>query len=39
MAEIGAVMGVSESRVCQRHAEIVDQLRARFAEVPCDMVA
>lgn len=39
MAEIGSVLGVSESRVCQRHAEIVDQLRARFAEVPCDMVA
>lgn len=39
MAEIGAVLGVSESRVCQRHAEIVDQLRTRFADVPYDMVA
>lgn len=39
MAEIGQVLGVSESRVCQRHAEIVDQLRARFATTPCDMVA
>ena len=39
MAAIGAVLGVSESRVCQRHAEIVDQLRARFADAACDLVA
>ena len=39
MAEIGSVLGVSESRVCQRHAEIVDQLRTRFADTPCDLVA
>lgn len=39
MAEIGAVLGVSESRVCQRHAEIVEQLRERFASAPCDLVA
>jgi RNA polymerase sigma factor FliA len=39
MAEIGSVLGVSESRVCQRHAEIVDQLRTRFANTPCDLVA
>lgn len=39
MAEIGQVMGVSESRVCQRHAEIVDQLRERFASSACDLVA
>ncbi len=39
MAEIGAVLGVSESRVCQRHAEIIDQLRARFANTACDLVA
>lgn len=39
MAEIGSVMGVSESRVCQRHAEIVDQLRQRFANTACDLVA
>lgn len=39
MAEIGAVLGVSESRVCQRHAEIVEQLRERFASVACDLVA
>lgn len=39
MASIGQVLGVSESRVCQRHAEIVEQLRVRFADVACDMVA
>jgi RNA polymerase sigma factor for flagellar operon FliA len=39
MAAIGAVLGVSESRVCQRHAEIVDQLRSRFANAACDLVA
>ncbi len=39
MAAIGGVLGVSESRVCQRHAEIVDQLRARFANSACDLVA
>jgi RNA polymerase sigma factor for flagellar operon FliA len=39
MAEIGAVLGVSESRVCQRHAEIVEQLRARFSNTACDLVA
>ncbi|RMF83107.1 MAG: sigma-70 family RNA polymerase sigma factor [Planctomycetota bacterium] len=39
MAEIGSVLGVSESRVCQRHAEIVDQLRTRFANTSCDLVA
>lgn len=39
MAAIGTVLGVSESRVCQRHAEIVEQLRARFADTTCDLVA
>lgn len=39
MAEIGAVLGVSESRVCQRHAEIIEQLRSRFGAMPCDLVA
>jgi RNA polymerase sigma factor for flagellar operon FliA len=39
MAEIGGVLGVSESRVCQRHAEIVDLLRNRFASSACDLVA
>jgi len=39
MAAIGAVLGVSESRVCQRHADIVEQLRARFANATCDLVA
>jgi len=39
MAAIGAVLGVSESRVCQRHADIVEQLRLRFANAACDLVA
>ncbi|MBI5863567.1 MAG: sigma-70 family RNA polymerase sigma factor [Planctomycetes bacterium] len=39
MAEIGSVLGVSESRVCQRHTEIVEQLRARFSSSACDLVA
>ncbi len=39
MSAIGTVLGVSESRVCQRHAEIVDQLRNRFANTTCDLVA
>lgn len=39
MAAIGAVLGVSESRVCQRHAEIVEQLRTRFSDAACDLVA
>ena len=39
MAEIGNVLGVSESRVCQRHAEIIDMLRTRFANRVCDLVA
>jgi len=39
MAAIGAVLGVSESRVCQRHADIVEQLRSRFASAACDLVA
>lgn len=39
MASIGQVLGVSESRVCQRHAEIVEQLRTRFSDVACDLVA
>jgi RNA polymerase sigma factor for flagellar operon FliA len=39
MAEIGQVLSVSESRVCQRHGEIIEQLRARFGRMPCDLVA
>lgn len=39
MAEIGAVLNVSESRVCQRHGEIIEQLRSRFQKMPCDLVA
>ena len=38
MAEIGAVLGVSESRVCQRHAEVIDQLRTRFANSECELI-
>ena len=32
LKEIGAVLGVSESRVCQLHSQAVSRLRARFAE-------
>lgn len=39
MSEIGSVLGVSESRVCQRHSEIMDALRTRFADMACDLVA
>lgn len=39
MAEIGRVLNVSESRVCQRHGEIVEQLRVRFGRMPYDLVA
>lgn len=39
MAEIGSVLGVSESRVCQRHAEILDHLRVKLADEVCDLVA
>ena len=28
MAEIGSVLGVSEARVCQLHAEAIHRLRA-----------
>ncbi len=36
MSAIGSVLGVSESRVCQRHAEIITQLRQRFANSAAD---
>jgi RNA polymerase sigma factor FliA len=32
LKEIGAVMGVSESRVCQLHSQAVARIRARLAE-------
>ena len=31
LAEIGAILGVTESRVCQIHTKAVIQLRARIA--------
>ena len=31
LKEIGAVLGVSESRVCQLHSQAVSRLRARLA--------
>ena len=33
LAEIGKVLGVTESRICQMHTKAVVQLRAKFAEV------
>jgi RNA polymerase sigma factor for flagellar operon FliA len=32
LAEIGDVLGVTESRVCQIHTKSILQLRARLAE-------
>jgi RNA polymerase sigma factor for flagellar operon FliA len=32
LREIGAVMGVTESRVCQLHSQAVSRLRARMRE-------
>jgi RNA polymerase sigma factor FliA len=34
LAEIGDVLGVTESRVCQIHAKTVMSLRNRMAEPP-----
>jgi RNA polymerase sigma factor for flagellar operon FliA len=34
LAEIGAVLGVTESRVCQIHTKAILQLRSRFADAP-----
>jgi RNA polymerase sigma factor FliA len=36
MAEIGSVLGLSESRVSQIHKEILQRLRARFRETLCE---
>ena len=33
LAEIGRVLGVTESRICQMHTKAVLQLRAKLAEV------
>ena len=32
LAEIGQVLGVTESRICQMHTKAVLQLRAKLAE-------
>ncbi len=32
LKEIGVVMGVTESRVCQLHSQAVSRLRARLAD-------
>jgi RNA polymerase sigma factor (sigma-70 family) len=34
LSEIGAVLGVTESRVCQIHSKGILQLRAKFVERP-----
>ena len=34
LAEIGEILGVTESRVCQIHTKAILQLRARMAEPP-----
>lgn len=36
LAEIGQVLGVTESRVCQMHTKAVFQLRARLLDMPGD---
>lgn len=36
LAEIGQVLGVTESRVCQIHTKAILQLRARFLDQPGD---
>ena len=33
LAEIGRVLGVTESRICQMHTKAVLQLRAKMVEV------
>ena len=37
MADIGQVLGVSESRICQIHAKAVLHLRARYASADADL--
>jgi RNA polymerase sigma factor for flagellar operon FliA len=32
LKEIGAVLGVSESRVCQLHSQAISRMRARLAD-------
>ena len=38
LSEIGDVLGVTESRVCQIHTKAILQLRARLAETESDRV-
>lgn len=38
LAEIGGVLGVTESRICQLHTRAVLRLRTRIAEVTGDRV-
>jgi RNA polymerase sigma factor for flagellar operon FliA len=38
LSEIGDVMGVTESRVCQIHTKAILQLRARFTDTEADRV-
>jgi RNA polymerase sigma factor FliA len=33
LAEIGRLLGVTESRVCQLHARLVERLRGRLDEL------
>jgi RNA polymerase sigma factor for flagellar operon FliA len=35
LAEIGSMLGVTESRVCQLHSRLVGRLRTRLAELAC----
>ena len=39
MKEIGLVMGVSESRVCQLHAQAVSRLRSTLSDWASDLAA
>ncbi|MGH2812381.1 MAG: sigma-70 family RNA polymerase sigma factor, partial [Actinomycetota bacterium] len=36
LAEIGQILGVTESRVCQMHTKAVLQLRTKMAEAQAD---
>ena len=38
LSEIGEVLGVTESRVCQIHTKAILQLRARLADSEADRV-
>jgi RNA polymerase sigma factor FliA len=38
MKEVGASLGIGESRVCQIHAAILEKLRARLGQKPAEVV-